>query len=98
VAGASEYDLDDLLAEYLGPAGGSAEGRLAGLVRLRSDFEHEAESGKRMAFWLVLAMVGKPPAVGASFPERADRITARALAELLAVGRVGPRIRLPSIN
>lgn len=82
---ASEYDLDELFAEYFGSADSSDRIQTASLRRLQADFDEEADRGRRLALWLVLTMVGEAPGIGAAFTKRADRITARTLAEILAI-------------
>jgi len=87
-AGIAHYDLDELMAEYLGvpwPSEATPADHDRALKRLRCDFAVEPVPGKRIALWALLYQLGESPTLDVAFADPADRTTARALMELLQV-------------
>ena len=79
-------DLDDLLQRYFGSsdlAEASPAMQEAGIDRLRVDFGLETDRAARVAFWLLLYMLGHAPDLDVAFKEEADRDAARNLMDLL---------------
>jgi hypothetical protein len=73
-------DFDQLLVRFFGTeeiASLPADQLLGGVERLRLQFGLEKDSGRRLALWCLLYMLGAAPELNKAFEDEADREAAR---------------------
>jgi hypothetical protein len=79
-------EFDQLIVRFFGTKDIdtlSAEQLLAGLDRLRLQFGLEKDSGRRLALWCLLYMIGAAPDLDVAFEDEGDRDAAREFMDMV---------------